>query len=822
MPLAKTTRPTVTGSLARPRLFRWLDRARKAPVTWVWAPPGAGKTILIASYIVARSVSNFWYQIDDGDNDLATFFYFLGLAAPKRRRPLPLFTPEYRQGISTFTRNFFRELYSRLKTPFVLVFDNYQEVPVDSELHDVMRDAVTELPQGGRAIFISRSDPPASFARLRADQAVEILGWPELRFTEAEMGSLVRKLAPGKRPKETLPQLYESADGWAAGLVLLLEHQGNGQASANQGKQSSEVLFDYFAGEIFKKFSPETKEVLLETAFLPRVTASMAEKLTGQPIAGQVLADLHRQNYFTNRRVAGELVYEYHPLFREFLLSQGQRVYSSERRAEIRRGAAKLAEAAGQIEAAVELFRDAEDWEGLARLTCSHAPALLSQGRVQTLEAWLRMLPPQIFDQVPWLLYWRGICRLGWRHEECRRDFEPALSLFRRQRDTAGIFLAWSAVVFSYIFESYSRPLDPWIALLDELVQEAQRFPSKEVEAQVATSMLAAVAFRQPAHPDGAYWAERALELTRHHPDLGLRTVMAYGWLCYHWQLGNNEKAFLLVDDMWSLMRAPDVPPYVVLMVGNVVAFHEWMSASPSCRGLVAEMLEFAEKTGVVHSANYSTLRFGIVAALDHGDLTTATTWLREMETALPRLGPHHRCWYHSSVVIEALIRGDVERATAHQPEMLKFGLDTGWQLDEACARLLSAQVRQARGDERAAREHLERALEIGRRMRSPFVEFMGRLTEAQLCFARGEDSAGLGALLLPWCLGRPAALSIRQYGFRRSWQSCVRRRSKWASKWSMCRASCASASSCPKRARLILKRGPGPLRCSRWGASKF
>jgi len=753
MALAKTTRPTVTGSVTRPRLFRWLDRARKVPVTWVWAPPGAGKTILVASYVVGRKLSSCWYQIDDGDNDLATFFYFLGLAAPKRRRPLPLFTPEYRQGLSTFTRNFFRELYGRLKTPFVLVFDNYQEVPVDSELHDVMRDGVLELPQGGRAIFISRSELPASFARLRADQAVEILDWPELRFTEAEMGELARKLAP--RRKESISQLYKSVEGWAAGLVLLLEHQGNGHASSNQGKQSSEVLFDYFAGEIFKKFSPETKEVLLQTAFLPQVTTSMAEKLTGQPTAGQVLGDLHRQNYFTNRRMADELIYEYHPLFREFLLSQGEKEYTVERRAEIRGGAANLAEAAGQIEAAVELFRDAGDWEGLARLSCRNAPTLLSQGRVQTLEAWLRMLPPQIFDQVPWLLYWRGVCGLGWRHEECRCDLEQGLLLFRRQRDTAGIFLAWSSIVISYIFETYSQPLDPWIALLDDLVEEAQGFPSKEVEAQVATSMLAAITWRQPGHPDGHYWAERAFKLARQHPDLGLRTSMAIGWVFYHWQRGDLEKNLIVVEDMRDLMRAANVSPFVVLSAGNIVAACEWMCGSLSCCDTVAQLLEFAKKTGVIHSVNYCILRSGIIAALDQGDLTTAATWLPEMEKDLPRLGTNYRCWYHSCVIRDALIRQDIEKAAAHQPEMLRLGLDSGWPLDEVFARVLSAHVKQARGNDTAARDHVERALEIARTMRSPFAEFMARLTQAHVCFANGEQSAGLDALQIAMALGK-------------------------------------------------------------------
>ena len=93
------------------------------------------------------------------------------------------------------------------------------------------------------------------------------------------------------------------------------------------------MLFDYFAEEIFKKTDPVTQDVLLQTAFMPRVTASLAEKLTGQPDAGAVLVNLHKQNYFTNKLAGSEPTYEYHPLFRAFLLSQvGRNLYGHTRR----------------------------------------------------------------------------------------------------------------------------------------------------------------------------------------------------------------------------------------------------------------------------------------------------------------------------------------------------------------------------------------------------------------------------------------------------------------------------------------------------------
>ncbi len=92
-----------------------------------------------------------------------------------------------------------------------------------------------------------------------------------------------------------------------AGLVLLMEHPGaDGQHARWTRGQSPEILFDYFAGEVFDKTDQATQDVLLQAASLPSVTALLAQALTGAVNAGEVLADLHRQNYFTNKQALGE------------------------------------------------------------------------------------------------------------------------------------------------------------------------------------------------------------------------------------------------------------------------------------------------------------------------------------------------------------------------------------------------------------------------------------------------------------------------------------------------------------------------------------
>ena len=65
------------------------------------------------------------------------------------------------------------------------------------------------------------------------------------------------------------------------------------------------------------------------TALLPKTTSKMACDLTGNKNAEQILAGLHRENYFTERHAQSPPVYQFHPLFRAFLLARLTRTYSS-------------------------------------------------------------------------------------------------------------------------------------------------------------------------------------------------------------------------------------------------------------------------------------------------------------------------------------------------------------------------------------------------------------------------------------------------------------------------------------------------------------
>src|SRR4029450_3117153 len=196
-------------------------------------------------------------------------------------------------------------------------------------------------------------------------------------------------------------------------------------------------------------------------------------------------------------------------------------------------------------------------------------------------------------------------------------------------------------------------PMDRWIALLDDIMEDAPAFPSKGVEARVATAMFAAITLRHPSHPKAAHWAERAIEVGRRHPEPFTRAITAIIWFHHQLQAGDLARVAVVVDEMRTVMRARDVSATTAVNAGMVVAWDEAATALPSYRNTVARTLELAHTSGAFQSlretgwgsARHTVLCGGLMGALSDGDLATAAPWLHELDRDVHRLGPTFRLW---------------------------------------------------------------------------------------------------------------------------------------------------------------------------------
>jgi hypothetical protein len=107
-----------------------------------------------------------------------------------------LFTQEYQLGLSSFTRNFFRELSGRCKPPFVFGFDNYHEIDTHSKLHDSLQQACTKYRQEVGGFLLVEASRRRHLPLSGLSGTWRSLQWEELRFTRNEVNILAKRLAP--------------------------------------------------------------------------------------------------------------------------------------------------------------------------------------------------------------------------------------------------------------------------------------------------------------------------------------------------------------------------------------------------------------------------------------------------------------------------------------------------------------------------------------------------------------------------------------------------------------------------------------------------
>jgi hypothetical protein len=126
-----------------------------------------------------------------------------------------------------------------------------------------------------------------------------------------------------------------------------------------------------------------------------------------------------------------------------------------------------ILEEAGTVEDAVELYRSASDYEGVIRMTMTHAPAFVAEGRSRVIDEWIMSVPEEMRDNAPWLLYWLGVCRMLFNEEESGKYLEKAFNEFCLRKDAFGTYLSWACSIdTNFIGMKDSWKLDKWIEFL--------------------------------------------------------------------------------------------------------------------------------------------------------------------------------------------------------------------------------------------------------------------------------------------------------------------------------------------------------------------
>jgi LuxR family transcriptional regulator, maltose regulon positive regulatory protein len=624
------------GTIRRPLLDR-LTRGDQHGIISVVAPPGYGKTTLLAQWAERNGQAFAWVSVDERDNDPKVLLSYVAQALdavqPVGGRVFDaLASPASSVPGSVVPR--LGAAFVSMTTPVVLVLDDVHLL-ANRECRDALSVLAEHVPAGSRLVLAGRGEPPLRVARLRAEGRILEIGPVDLSLTREEAAVLLRE-AGLVLDADQVAVLHQRTEGWPAGLYLaaLYVRAGGALGTAAVSFGGDDLLVsEYMESEFLAMISRRHREFLTRTAVLERMSGSLCEAVLELPGAAAVLAELARSNLLLVPLDRRGVWYRYHHLFRDMLLAELERMEPGLVPV-LRRRAAAWCLDHDRPEEALEYSIAAGDVEVAARLLERVALPAFRQARISTLQRWF-----------------------GWLEGRGGIDGHPMVAVFAAflaaQVGRSDDAERWADAVDRWESRDGARPGHPmaaaWAAMLRAILcrrgikqmrvdadQAARRFAALGTVPPVAglCQGLALVLGGDPIGADASF--EEAIRAGR---DFGAPDVLADLW-CERSLLaitrGEWSLAETFADQARAAVRQAGIEELLDCAVQARVAWHRGDVAAARRELVSAQRLRPSFGHAFPHLAVQARLEL-IRVHLALADVAGARTVLREIDEILKR-----------------------------------------------------------------------------------------------------------------------------------------------------------------------------------------
>ena len=187
--VSKLRRPLLRpGTIRRSLLIERLRRDTACPIVSVVAPPGYGKTTLLAQWAEANGQAFAWVSVEERDNDPKLLLTYVAEAldavAPVDQRVFDaLASPASSVPGSVVPR--LGSALSSVTSPMVLVLDDVH-VLQNRECRDALSVLAEHVSAGSQLALAGQAEPPLRTSRLRAEGKLLEIGPADLSLTDQE------------------------------------------------------------------------------------------------------------------------------------------------------------------------------------------------------------------------------------------------------------------------------------------------------------------------------------------------------------------------------------------------------------------------------------------------------------------------------------------------------------------------------------------------------------------------------------------------------------------------------------------------------------
>ncbi len=453
----------------RKELSEKLSANRGRQLIIVNCPAGYGKTTLIVDFLEKSKLKYGWFQIHNDISNVYSFFSYLIhsikrldqefgdntlkiIQSTRERYQLP---KQFNQVLNLLLSTFINEFSRKYGEDIYIVLDELEQLDKSEWINETLEKLLYNLQPNLHFIITTRELPEVNLSTLTAKQKVFKLLTNDLEFTNDEVREVLKNYFDSEYNEDEITSLVKNMGGWVTGIHLLLQSLGKDFAKFQKETNAiPEDIYSYFAEDITKGLGEEVRNFLLETSPLEDFTISDCNELLDIENSKDIITELLNKNIFIiSSSSAGETKYNYQVLFKKYLNLTLSDEKSSKDIQGLYKRISKFYKGKGENDKAIRYLLIAKDFEKAAGIIEETFTDRFDEGNFEIIWQWLDMIPEDIFNKYPILLYQKGLMTKFYTGDlEGAVPFMiKAIKLFKSKGDEALLVRANISLVRIYI-----------------------------------------------------------------------------------------------------------------------------------------------------------------------------------------------------------------------------------------------------------------------------------------------------------------------------------------------------------------------------------
>lgn len=303
----------------------------------------------------------------------------------------------------------------------IVVIDDLQQFQENEDLQK-LNELIRDNPQK-KFVLLSRGGVPGVFRAFQYTGDMMVIGARDLLFDRDDIRKMLFEYNIKLTDSEINEMLKESI-GYPLGVVVTLQciNHADSQRVFNSDivKEAYHEVFLYFEAAIYHRFDLPIRRLLLELASFDNFDYELARMVSGDPSTSELLDWIQKNT--TMLLYDGIHKFRFWPQFRDFLLWELERKYSSQKKNAVLVRGGMYYELKGDYEKALDCYSRGKDHSKVSEILIRNGESHPGMGHYSEMEKYYRSLPESEILESPSLMQGMSmLCALSTDYENSER-----------------------------------------------------------------------------------------------------------------------------------------------------------------------------------------------------------------------------------------------------------------------------------------------------------------------------------------------------------------------------------------------------------------